>query len=86
MNADGTLRRALCVALLLLACQVQPAISVRQHSIDGGGGRSNGGVYAVHGVLGEADGGRVLSGGTLQLRTGLVLRSGNDVIFRNGFE
>ena len=40
------------------------------HSLDGGGGTSTGGVYAVSGTIGQADAGGVMTGGAFSLQGG----------------
>jgi hypothetical protein len=45
-----------------IALQSQP-FSVNWHTIDGGGGTSTGGVYAVSGTIGQADAGPTMTNG-----------------------
>ena len=58
--------RASCFALaaLFLMARGVPAqnYSIDWHTIDGGGGRSTGGVYVVTGTIGQPDAGRMTGG------------------------
>lgn len=56
-------------AALLSAGVVQAQYNIDWWSIDGGGGRSTGGVFSVTGTIGQADAG-LLSGGTYTLQGG----------------
>ena len=58
-------------AVLLIARGVQAQnYSIDWHTIDGGGGTSTGGVYAVTGTIGQPDAGVPLTGGNYALTGG----------------
>src|SRR6266536_388318 len=65
--------KSLKIALLLLAVTSTAALaqsySIDWFTIDGGGGTSTGGVYAVSGTIGQPDAGK-LSGGNYTLDGG----------------
>jgi hypothetical protein len=54
---------------VLLAAASQAQYAIDWHTIDGGGGVSTGGVYAVSGTIGQPDAGR-MSGGPYALSGG----------------
>ncbi len=57
-------------ALFLMACGVSAQnYSIDWHTIDGGGGTSTGGVYAVTGTIGQPDAGR-MAGGNFSIEGG----------------
>lgn len=60
------------VAAKLLAgpALLAQSYSIAWHTIDGGGGTSTGGVYAVSGTIGQPDAGPTLSGGGFTLTGG----------------
>ena len=65
---------ALVLAALILAClaattQAQP-FAIDWFSVDGGGGTSTGGVYAVSGTVGQPDAGGPMSGGQYSVTGG----------------
>lgn len=90
--------RAIIVAIALhglhSATMVQAAVplsggdfAVSRATIDGGGGDSAGGVFAVRGTVGQADVG-TSSGAALALRSGFwtTTRLLSPLLFRDGFE
>ncbi len=60
---------AVLLGALLLAPNARAQYSIDWHTIDGGGGTSTGGVYAVTGTIGQPDAG-TLSGGPYTLQGG----------------
>ncbi len=56
-------------------------------SVDGGGGRANGGAWSVVSTIGQFDAGS-LSGGSLDLEGGFVVadQPGEPLLFADGFE
>jgi hypothetical protein len=63
------LLRPLLALWLLAALQLQAQYSIDWWTVDGGGGTSTGGVYAVTGTIGQPDAGQ-MSGGTFTLTGG----------------
>lgn len=61
-----TIRLFLPLALCLLSAAARAQFAIDWFTIDGGGGASTGGVYAVSGTIGQADAG-VMSGGAYSL-------------------
>ena len=61
---------ALLFGLLLPAFSQAQSFSVDWSTIDGGGGTSTGGVYAVTGTLGQPDAGGPMTGGNYSLTGG----------------
>jgi hypothetical protein len=64
---------AICLAGLLIGsaalAQSGGTFTLRQHTVDGGGGASTGGAFALRGTAGQADSGTVV-GGTFQVNGG----------------
>lgn len=65
--------------MILLACLLQSTIClctqaqnyiIDWHTVNGGGGTSTGGVFAVSGTIGQPDGGLVMTGGNYTLTGG----------------
>jgi len=59
----------LALSLTALVAQAQTNYSIDWYTIDGGGGTSTGGVYAVSGTIGQPDAG-AMSGGNYTLQGG----------------
>ena len=62
------IRLALCCSLFALGAAAQ--YSLDWHTIDGGGGTSTGGVYAVSGTIGQADAGGPMTNGPYSVTGG----------------
>ena len=65
------------------------AYTMNPQSIDAGGGRATGGVFALEGTLGQHDAGNLQSGGVFEITAGFHNRSAAalvELIFSNGFE
>ncbi|MEO1366197.1 MAG: hypothetical protein AAFX50_03390 [Acidobacteriota bacterium] len=60
-------------------------LRVQPLSIDGGGGRSAGGDFVLHGVVGQPDAG-ALSGGGFRIEGGVLPGGEAGVLFCDGFE
>lgn len=62
--------------------------SVERYTIDAGGGPVAGGIYEVHGSIGQKDAGPVLSGGAFDLQGGFWAGSSNPrgTVYRDSFE
>jgi hypothetical protein len=60
----------LLLVLGVSAAPAQPNYSLDWFSVDGGGGTSTGGVYAVSGTIGQPDAGPTLKGGNYALDGG----------------
>ena len=65
-------RRAVCVCFLLsaLCFRASGQFAIDWHTMDGGGGASTGGVYAVSGTIGQPDAGPTMTGGPYSLTGG----------------
>ena len=85
---------ACCVGTLMLASialaqSTGGPYTMNPQSIDNGGGRSTGGIYALEGTIGQHDASNVQSGGSFELTGGFQRRgaaASGDAIFSNGFE
>ncbi len=66
------MKQFLCLSLActLAASAIAQTYSIDWHTIDGGGGTSTGGVYAVSGTIGQPDAGPTMSGGNYTLQGG----------------
>ena len=64
-----TTKMFLSVALCLLSTAATAQLAIDWFTIDGGGGTSTGGVYAVSGTIGQPDAG-MMGGGTYTLQGG----------------
>lgn len=72
LRLGGRISRSLatfCLVLLFLGFRAFAQYAVDWHTMDGGGGTSAGGAYAVSGTIGQPDAG-VLSGGDYTLAGG----------------
>jgi len=66
-----TQRLLVCAAIALTsAVSAQAHLRIPWHTIAGGGGGSTGGVYSVHGTMGQPDAGGPLTGGGFSLTGG----------------
>lgn len=65
------MKQFLCLSLgcTLTVSAIAQTYSIDWHTIDGGGGTSTGGMYAVSGTIGQPDAGR-MSGGNYTLQGG----------------
>lgn len=61
--------RFLCLLLAAFGLRVLAQYAIQWHTIDGGGGTSTGGLYAVTGTIGQPDAG-AMSGGNFTLTGG----------------
>ena len=73
-------------AVILLIVINANAQEILWHSIDGGGGVSNGNDIRLTGVIGQADTVRMTSGNTSLSGGYLPLPVDNDLIFKDSFE
>lgn len=60
---------AFCVLMPLVA-SADPGYSISWFTVDGGGGRSTGGVYTLTGTIGQHDAGAPISGGVYEITGG----------------
>ena len=60
----------LALLLAAIAAQGQTNFTIDWSTIDGGGGTSTGGVYAVSGTIGQPDAGAAMTGGNFSLTGG----------------
>jgi hypothetical protein len=60
----------LALSLTALVAQAQTNYTIDWYTIDGGGGTSTGGVYAVSGTIGQPDAGGAMTGGNYSLTGG----------------
>jgi len=64
------MRKCFLAILFGLSASAAPAqYAIDWHTIDGGGGTSTGGVYSVHGTIGQPDAGK-MSGGSYTIAGG----------------
>ena len=77
----------LCLLVMVYIGQAQSGgtFSITRYTIDGGGSVSSGGAFSLKGSIGQPDAGESMSGDVYRLNGGFW-KSGNDLIFRNGFE
>jgi len=63
---------ALCLAVFtaVSAARAQGGFELSWWTVDGGGGTSSGGEYALRGTAGQAEAGALMQGGTYQLSGG----------------
>ncbi len=80
-------------AWLPLHAQSGGVYKISRSTIDAGGGLSTGGVYSVHGTIGQHDAAVPMTGGNYSLQPGFWTPSNVDLtgqlpalVFRNGFE
>ena len=67
MNRPGLLAASVVVCL---AVSASAQTNISWHTMDGGAGRSTGGIYAVEGTIGQPDAGETLQGGAYDLQGG----------------
>ena len=82
-----------CAALLMIGSTAiaqessGEAFSITHHTIDNGGGVSQGGQFSLTGTTGQMDADEsVASGGQFSLRGGFWSTNTGDLIFRDNFE
>ncbi len=89
------LQKIIASSLLMSALSVGLAQSggtydITRSTLDGGGGRSTGGSFAVSGTTGQPDAGLVMSGGSFNLSGGFWPAPAPsqlpDALFQDGFE
>jgi hypothetical protein len=97
------LRAGVCVSVIAaltglgvwlpLHAQSGGIYKISRSTIDAGGGLSTGGVYSVHGTIGQHDAAVPMTGGSFVLQPGFWTPSNVDLtgqlpalVFRNGFE
>jgi len=68
------------LAILALAAAVRAQLSIPQFTIDGGGGKSTGGVYAVRGTIGQPDATSLLTSPNQQFKLEPGFWSGVNVV------
>ncbi len=61
-------------------------ITLKQHSIDSGGGKTSSNTYELTSSIGQLDGNHQASSTGFQVSGGFLQTSGNDLIFKNGFD
>ena len=64
------LRFACCLVILVCCLSASAQYAITWHTIDGGGGTSTGGVYAVSGTIGQPEAGPTMTGGAYSLTGG----------------
>jgi hypothetical protein len=89
--AAGAVLGLALAATVPLHAQSGGIYTLTRSTIDAGGGRSTGGVYDLHGTIGQHDASAPLAGGNLVLQPGFWASTTPAVpppplIFRNGFE
>ena len=74
---------------LLLVALALPAAApqvITRWSVDGGGGRSQGGQYVLTGSIGQPDAKPLMQGGQYRIGAGFWTAVPDDALFRDGFE
>ena len=66
MNRPGRL----AVGFVFAACCAGAQTNIGWQTVDGGGGTSTGGIFALEGTIGQPDGSEAMQGGDFQLQGG----------------
>jgi len=76
LNRVSLFLMAAVAALALSASSASAQFSLTWYTIDGGGGTSSGGAFALSGTIGQHDAGPALTGGTFTLQGGFWVGGG----------